>query len=288
MHVSAAALSAEESRGSVRCATGREDDPARLDRDREQGGRPLLGAVSGTRSELLSGLRSRGGDGAGRPAQAGWTNWIAASRQLAFRNPCRRAGRSRASSLRTFRRASSSCRSTCSPPIAAAASPCSPASLACVPTTTVSKVFRKNKPSAPESVVVDYTNDAEFRAALKALPCCVTNEDGSRNGDPLNLIVIGGLEDAFPALIRRGWSPTETTWRGSVLRIMKSALARERYPYAPISNLYLYGRSAGHCTTEGSRQHSPAQPSSPLAQSDALPRQVWSGWGRSVATSAAA
>jgi hypothetical protein len=107
-----------------------------------------------------------------------------------------------------------------------------------------SKVFRKNKPSASESVVVvDYTNDAEFRAALRALPCCVTNKDGSRNGDPLNLIVIGGLEDAFPALIRRGWSPTETTWRGSVMRMMKSALSRERYPYAPISNLYLYGRS---------------------------------------------
>ena len=105
-----------------------------------------------------------------------------------------------------------------------------------------SKVFRKNKPNAPASVVVDYTNDAEFRAALRALPCCVTNKDGSKNGDPLNLIVIGGLEDAFPALIRRGWSPTETTWRGSVMRMMKSALSRERYPYAPISNLYLYGR----------------------------------------------
>jgi len=105
-----------------------------------------------------------------------------------------------------------------------------------------SKVFRKNKPSAPESVIIDYTNDVEFRAALRALPCCVANKDGSKNGDPLNLIVIGGLEDAFPALIRRGWSPTETTWRGSVMRMIKSALSRERYPYAPISNLYLYGR----------------------------------------------
>ncbi len=105
-----------------------------------------------------------------------------------------------------------------------------------------SMVFRRNKPSAHDSVVVDFTNDAEFRAALTALPCCVTNKDGSRNGDPLNLIVIGSLEDAFPALIRRGWSPTETTWRGSVLRTMKSAMSRERYPYAPISNLYLYGR----------------------------------------------
>jgi hypothetical protein len=71
----------------------------------------------------------------------------------------------------------------------------------------------------------------------------VTNESGSKAGDPLNLVIIGGIEDAFPALIRRGWSPSETTWSGSVMQMMSSALARERYPYAPISNLYLYGRS---------------------------------------------
>lgn len=89
---------------------------------------------------------------------------------------------------------------------------------------------------------IDFTNDAEFRAALEALPCCTTNKNGSKNGDPLNLVVIGDVNDAFPALIRRGWSLTEVTWSGSVMRMARSALARERYPYAPISNLYLYGR----------------------------------------------
>jgi hypothetical protein len=90
---------------------------------------------------------------------------------------------------------------------------------------------------------VDYTDETAFRAALEALPCCVTNKDGSRNGDPLNLVVVGGIDDAFPALVRRGWRPTEQTWSGSVLKMMNSALAGERYPYAPISPLYLYGRS---------------------------------------------
>ena len=90
--------------------------------------------------------------------------------------------------------------------------------------------------------VVNFTSDTEFVAALEALPCCATNEDGSRNGDPLNLVIIGGVEDAFPSLVRRGWSPTEVTWKGSVMRMMSSAMSRERYPYAPISNLYLFGR----------------------------------------------
>ena len=141
----------------------------------------------------------------------------------------------------------------------------------------VSKVFRKNKPSAPESVVVDYTNDAEFRAALKALPCCVTNKDGSKNGDPLNLIVIGGLEDAFPALIRRGWSPTETTWRGSVHADNEIRHGPGALPVRADKQPVPLRSTAGRCATEGSRQHSPAQPSSPLAQSDALPGQAGLG-----------
>lgn len=93
------------------------------------------------------------------------------------------------------------------------------------------------------AAVQDYTNDDGFRAALDNLPCCTANKRGSREGDPLNLIMIGGLDDAFPALIRRGWRLTEQTWSGSVAKIVKSGLSGDRYPYAPISPLYLYGRS---------------------------------------------
>jgi hypothetical protein len=93
-----------------------------------------------------------------------------------------------------------------------------------------------------EDEITNYTDEQSLRAALEALPCCVSNKDGSRNGDPLNLIVIGGSDDAFPALVRRGWRPTEQTWMGSVTRMIESALSGERYPYAPVSPLYLYGR----------------------------------------------
>lgn len=94
---------------------------------------------------------------------------------------------------------------------------------------------------APEEFV-DYDDEARFRAALEALPCCATNDDATRDGDPLNLVVIGGVDDAFPALVRRGWRPTEKTWSGSVLKMIDSALSGERYPYAPVSPLYLFGR----------------------------------------------
>lgn len=93
-----------------------------------------------------------------------------------------------------------------------------------------------------EDEIINYTDEQAFRAALEALPCCVTNKDGSRNGDPLNLVVVGGRDDAFPALVRRGWRPTEETWSGSVFKMMNSVVAGERYPYAPVSPLYLYDR----------------------------------------------
>jgi len=104
-----------------------------------------------------------------------------------------------------------------------------------------SEVFRDDLLGVRETGT-DFTDDSAFRAALEALPCCVTNKDGTRDGDPLNLIVVGGVEDAFPAFIRRGWTPTEVTWKGSVMRMVQSALSKEAYAYAPISNLYLFGR----------------------------------------------
>jgi hypothetical protein len=103
-----------------------------------------------------------------------------------------------------------------------------------------SDVFRRE--IYPTERIVDYTDDAAFRVALEALPCCVTNKDGTRKGDPLNLVVVGGIDDAFPALVRRGWRATEEKWSGSIWRMVTSALSRERYSYAPVSDLYMFGR----------------------------------------------
>jgi len=105
----------------------------------------------------------------------------------------------------------------------------------------VSEVFRRD--FYPPEQIVDYTDDDAFRAALVALPCCVTNEAGSKNGDPLNLVVVGGLDDAFPAFARRGWRPTEAKWSGSIMKMVTSALSGERYRYAPMSSLYMFGRA---------------------------------------------
>ena len=41
-----------------------------------------------------------------------------------------------------------------------------------------------------EDRIINYTDENTFRAALEALPCCVTNKKGTKHGDPLNLVII--------------------------------------------------------------------------------------------------
>jgi hypothetical protein len=103
-----------------------------------------------------------------------------------------------------------------------------------------SEVFKRA--ADPQELVVNYTDDEQFRTALEALPCCATNEDGSKHGDPLNLVIVGDLDDAFPALVRRGWHLTEQKWSGAIRQMISAALSGDPYVNAPVSDLYLFGR----------------------------------------------
>jgi hypothetical protein len=93
----------------------------------------------------------------------------------------------------------------------------------------------------PEEEIVNL-NENELRKALESLPCCTTNEDGTKNGDPLNLVFIGSREDISAAFVRRGWLPAEQTHGKAVWKTIKSFLFGTRYRYSPVSPLYLYGR----------------------------------------------
>jgi hypothetical protein len=104
-----------------------------------------------------------------------------------------------------------------------------------------SQVFKRA--ADPDEPIVNYTDDGSFRTAVEGLPCCATNEDGSKNGDPLNLVIVGSLDDAFPALVRRGWSITEQKWSGAIRRMINAALSGEPYVNAPVSDLYLFGHA---------------------------------------------
>jgi hypothetical protein len=53
--------------------------------------------------------------------------------------------------------------------------------------------------------LIEISDRARLRAAVEALPCCTTDATGTGQGLPLNLVVIGGLAEAGPAFVRRGY-----------------------------------------------------------------------------------
>jgi len=79
-----------------------------------------------------------------------------------------------------------------------------------------------------EDDFTEIDNEAALRAALAALPCCTTGENGSGENLPLNLVLIGAIEELGPAFTSRG------------------------YRYTPANPLYAFGRQqdfSGHRTS---------------------------------------
>jgi hypothetical protein len=81
-----------------------------------------------------------------------------------------------------------------------------------------------------------------LREKLAQLPCCTTNKSGDRNGDPLNIVIIGrGLDGLFSA-IGRGWRLDEPFDLHSTFRTIQAFLFRNEYLNAPVSPLHVFGR----------------------------------------------
>jgi hypothetical protein len=85
-------------------------------------------------------------------------------------------------------------------------------------------------------------DDAGLRRAVEQLPCCSSDSDGERRGDPLNLVLVGTTGDVLTALSRSGWTFTHRITARSVGREITAALGGVAYPTAPVSALYAFGR----------------------------------------------
>lgn len=82
----------------------------------------------------------------------------------------------------------------------------------------------------------------ELKSWAAKLPCCTTNEDGDRYGDPLNLLFVSELNYLMGALARSGWSYTERVTGRSVLEATQSTLFGSPGWNFPVSPLYVFGR----------------------------------------------
>ncbi len=93
----------------------------------------------------------------------------------------------------------------------------------------------------PADEIVSY-QEAEFRNVLKDLPCCVTNEDGTKQGAPINLVIVTHGDDLLRVLIRSGWNETAAANGDSSSKKSISSDIPENFRYKSVTPLYYYGR----------------------------------------------
>ena len=93
----------------------------------------------------------------------------------------------------------------------------------------------------PADEIVSYDLSG-LRQALAQLPCCTKDKKGKNQGDPLNIAVIGTVDDVLYAFMRAGWDETETIYGESIAKTIKSFILGGKYRYSPVSALYVFGR----------------------------------------------
>jgi hypothetical protein len=83
-------------------------------------------------------------------------------------------------------------------------------------------------------------NEADFRAWLERQPRSTRNAQGTVEGDPLNLVIVGDLANILECLST--WDETESLTLATAWKTARAFLLESQYRYSPVSPLYLGGR----------------------------------------------
>ena len=97
----------------------------------------------------------------------------------------------------------------------------------------------ENKFSEEDFVSLD---EAGLHDWAESLPRATTNKSGKREGDPLNLIVVGELDTILSVFALAKWDETESLAFRSAWRMKRAYMKGDSYRYSPISSLFYNGR----------------------------------------------
>ena len=81
-----------------------------------------------------------------------------------------------------------------------------------------------------------------LRTTFAKQACCTTNSDGTRNGDPLNLVIIESKKDPIVPFIARGWHLARQLDVASAIETVRAFIFRDEFLTSPVSPLYVFGR----------------------------------------------
>jgi hypothetical protein len=81
-----------------------------------------------------------------------------------------------------------------------------------------------------------------LRDRVQQSPRATSNAKASREGDPVNLVIVGPFQTILSAFGAR-WDQTETITLATCWKTAKAFVLGSEYRYSPVSPLYLFGRS---------------------------------------------
>jgi hypothetical protein len=83
---------------------------------------------------------------------------------------------------------------------------------------------------------------SSIRTTFANLACCTTNSDGTRDGDPLNLVIVESKQDPIVPFIARGWHLARQLDVTSAMETARAFIFRDEFLTSPVSPLYVFGR----------------------------------------------
>ena len=89
---------------------------------------------------------------------------------------------------------------------------------------------------------IDDLELSSLRIAFAKQACCTTNAYGTRDGDPLNLVIVESKQDPIVPFIARGWHLARQLDVTSAIETARAFLFRDEFLTSPVSPLYVFGR----------------------------------------------
>jgi hypothetical protein len=81
-----------------------------------------------------------------------------------------------------------------------------------------------------------------LRTTFAKQPCCTANSGDTRNGDPLNLVIIENRQDPIVPFVARGWHLARKLDVASIIETARAFIFQDEFLTSPASPLYVFGR----------------------------------------------
>ena len=123
----------------------------------------------------------------------------------------------------------------------------------------------------PGGNIEDLELDA-LRTTFARQHCCTTNADATRDGDPLNFVIVESKRDPIVPFVARDWHLARTLDVASAIDTARAFLFREAFLTSPVSPLYVFGRREDVVVQKARSNSQRTRPRAVLADAIHIPR----------------